>query len=81
MVRLKGSGLVRGLKFSAILGVFFWTSHVLAFLAKQDVQDVALFVGMETVYLAIQFGLFGCLLGLIYGNRPADIPDVHVRIA
>jgi len=66
MFRIAGSGAVRGLKFAALIGVFFWTSHVLAFIAKQTIHDVSLFVTMETFYLVLQFGLYGVLIGLIY---------------
>jgi hypothetical protein len=66
MVRLAGTSISRGIKFALLIGVFFWTSHVLAFVAKQPVQDVALFIAMESVYLALQFGLFGLLIGIIY---------------
>jgi hypothetical protein len=66
LVRLAGSGVVRGIRFAALIGVFFWTSHVLAFVAKQTMQDVGLFITMETIYLALQFGLFGILIGTIY---------------
>ncbi len=66
MVKLSGTSILRGIKFSFLVGAFFWTSHVLAFIAKQPVQNVELFVAMETVYLALQFGLFGILIGVIY---------------
>jgi len=70
LLKLKGSNVIRGLKFAFLIGVFFWTSHVLAFVAKQNMQDVILFAGMETFYLALQFGMFGVLVGLIYrGNE------------
>jgi len=70
LLKLKGSHVIRGLKFAFLIGVFFWTSHVLAFVAKQRMQDVILFVGMETFYLALQFGVFGVLVGLVYrGNE------------
>ena len=66
LVRLSGRPIARGLKYSAIVGVFFWTSHVLALVAKQALNDAPLFIAMETGYLAIQFGVFGALIGLIY---------------
>jgi len=72
MVKLSGAGVVRGIKFSFLIGAFFWTSHVLAFIAKQPVQNVGLFVAMETFYLALQFGLFGFLIGAIYRGDAAD---------
>lgn len=69
MVRLTGTSVLRGLKFATIIGMFFWTSHVLAFIAKQPVQDVLQFVAMETVYLAFQLGIFGVLIGIIYRDN------------
>ena len=71
MVKLSGTSILRGIKFSFLVGAFFWTSHVLAFIAKQPVQNVELFVAMETVYLALQFGLFGLLIGAIYRDDRA----------
>lgn len=68
LFRISGSGVIRGLKFSMFIGAFFWTSHVLAFVAKQDVQDITMFIAMETIYLVLQFGLFGVLIALIYRN-------------
>ena len=68
MVRLTGSAVARGLKFSAIIGLFFWTSHVLAFVAKQSVPQASMFVLMESLYLVLQFGVFGLLLGIIHKN-------------
>ncbi len=72
LVRLSGSPIVRGLKFSAIVGAFFWTSHVLAFVAKQAMPDAPLFVAMETGYLAVQFGVFGVLIGLAFKGLPQE---------
>jgi hypothetical protein len=66
LVSLAGTPVIRGLKFSAIVGVFFWTSHVLALVAKQEVLGAPLFVAMETGYLAVQFGVFGVLIAQIY---------------
>jgi len=69
-VRFSGSGIVRGLKFSLIVGIFFWSSHVLAFVAKQTVNDALLFVLMETFYLFLQLAIYGVLIGLIYLKSP-----------
>jgi len=66
MVKLSGTGVVRGLKFAVIIGGFFWTSHVLAFVAKQAMAEVPLFIAMETGYLTLQFGIFGVLISKIY---------------
>jgi hypothetical protein len=69
IVALSGIGLRRGLKFAAIIGFFFWTSHVLAFVAKQAVAQAPLFVVMETGYLAVQFSAFGFFISRIYGRE------------
>ncbi len=67
-VKFSGSGLIRGLKFSLAIGVFFWTSHVLAFVAKQTIHSPAEFVAMESFYLFLQFGIYGVLVGAIYSK-------------
>ena len=72
-VNFSGNGQARGLKYSLLVGVFFWTSHVLAAVAKQIIQNPAGFVAMETFYLLLQFGIYGVLLGSIYNTKP--LPD------
>ena len=72
MLRVEGSSFRRGLKFALLAGAFFWTSHVLAFVARQPVPDMWAFIGMETIYLLLQFGLFGLILGAIH--RRANSP-------
>lgn len=67
-VKFSGSGSVRGLKYSLLIGVFFWTSHVLAFVAKQTIQNPVGFVAMESFYLFLQFGIYGVLIGSIYNK-------------
>jgi len=70
-VMLRGDSLLRGRKFSLLAGAFFWTSHVLAFVAKQSVETSMTFIAMETVYLALQFALFGVLIGVIHREPQA----------
>lgn len=60
------AGFVRAFQFAGLMGLFFWTSHVLALVAKQNVPNAGGFIAMETGYLAVQFGLFALVLGLIY---------------
>lgn len=67
-VQFKGKGVIRGLKYSLLIGVFFWTSHVLAFVAKQDMNSTLLFISMESIYLLFQFGIYGVLIGIIYND-------------
>jgi len=65
-VTFTGKGIVRGLKFVSVIGIFFWSSHVLALLAKQTVENPVSFIVMESFYLLLQFGIFGILISLIY---------------
>ena len=72
MLKSEGTTFRRGIKFALITGAFFWTSHVLAFVAKQRVPGVSVFIGMETAYLLIQFGLFGLIIGVIHRGGISD---------
>ena len=65
-VKFSGQGIIRGLKYSLLIGIFFWSSHVLAFVAKQVVDNSIFFVLMESFYLLLQFGIFGIFIGKIY---------------
>ena len=53
-------------RFCILVGAFFWTSHVLALLAKQNVPDATRFVAMESLYLGLQFGAFAIVLGVVF---------------
>lgn len=73
MLKAEGTSFRRGISFALITGAFFWTSHVLAFVAKQKVPEVSAFIWMETAYLLFQFGLFGLILGVIHrGENQTD---------
>ena len=67
-VSFSGKAVVRGLKYSLLIGFFFWTSHVLAFVAKQDINNPMHFITMESIYLLLQFGIYGILIGIIYNK-------------
>lgn len=60
------AGFARAFQYAGLMGLFFWTSHVLALVAKQNVPNAGGFIAMETAYLVVQFGLFALALGLIY---------------
>ncbi len=65
-VKFSAKGPVRGFTYSLFMGIFFWTSHVLAFVAKHSIHNPVSFVLMESFYLFLQFGVYGVLIGLIY---------------
>ncbi|MBX2805391.1 MAG: hypothetical protein KTR19_05430 [Hyphomicrobiales bacterium] len=60
------AGYVKAFQFAGLMGLFFWTSHVLALVAKQNVPNASGFIAMETGYLAIQFSMFALVLGFLY---------------
>ncbi|WP_299604937.1 hypothetical protein [uncultured Tateyamaria sp.] len=66
MFKVRRTGYPRAFQFAGLLGLFFWTSHVLALVAKQSVPNASTFVLMETFYLGVQFGLFALALGFIF---------------
>lgn len=66
MFNIRRTGYSRAFQFAGFLGLFFWTSHVLALIAKQNVPNAVAFIMMETVYLGVQFGLFALVLGFIF---------------
>lgn len=68
-VKFSGQGIIRGLKYSLVIGIFFWSSHVLAFVAKQVVTSSISFVVMESFYLLLQFSIFGVFIGKIYATE------------
>jgi len=68
LVNLPGKPIVRGLRYSLIIGAFFWTSHVIAYVAKNAVESSIAFVLMESFYLILQFGIYGICIGLVYGK-------------
>lgn len=57
-----------GICYALLVGLFFWTSHVLAFAAKGDVAKLEWFIPMESLYLLIQFGVLGLILGASFGK-------------
>ncbi len=63
-----GSPTLRGLKYAAMMGIFFWTSHVIAYAAKHSGSNDILFYGLETAYLIIQFGIYGLIIGNLYSR-------------
>lgn len=66
MFKTAQTGFARAFRFTGLMGAFFWTSHVLALVAKQNVPQAGTYIVMETVYLGLQFGLFALALGYIF---------------
>lgn len=62
----EGKNSKKAMKYVGVIGLFFWTSHVLAFIAKEPMQNAPLFFAMESFYLILQFGFYGIILGHIH---------------
>lgn len=58
-----------GIVFGLVAGLFIASSAVLAEAAKQKVSSLPTWLIVETVYYALQFGLSGAAIGLIYGSQ------------
>lgn len=64
--RFGGSRYVRGLKFSGLVFVFYFSVQVVNFVVRKEISDIPFFVLMEALYMSIQFGVYGALMGLLY---------------
>jgi len=63
-----GSHIMRGLKFSGIIFVFYFTIQVVNFVVRKEINDIPFFIFMEIIYMLIQFGVYGVLIGILYGK-------------
>ena len=70
--RFRGSGrpIRDGLSFGLLVGAFIWSAATVAHVAKHEVADPAVFIGMEGLYFLINFTAYGALMGWIH--RPAS---------
>lgn len=64
-----GASIKHGLVMSACFGLFLASYIVLAEPAKYAVPSIPAWMMIEAVASAIQFGVFGVLLGLIYRRK------------
>ncbi len=64
-----GSSLNQGLKFGLFMGLFLWSSQVVATAAKHHVASLSTWLAIETAYFAIQFALVGLAIGFVYSRR------------
>jgi hypothetical protein len=62
------SSLADGLRFGLLFGLFIASSAVFAEAAKQRVSSLPLWLGLESVYYAIQFSAVGVAIAKIYAN-------------
>ena len=60
------ASIISGVYYSLIMGLFLWSVHVLATMGKSSKVRHFEFFAMETVYLAIQFLIYGVLISYIF---------------
>ena len=60
------ASLIAGVSYSLVMGLFLWSAHVLATMGKSSKVRHFEFFAMETVYLAIQFVIYGALITYIF---------------
>ncbi len=64
--QFNGSHIMRGIKFSGLIFVFYFTTQVVTFVTRTEINDIPFFILMETIYMLIQFGMYGILMGILY---------------
>jgi hypothetical protein len=64
---LRGSSSVAAgaIRFFAVMGVYHWSTHVVAEAAKHDLAPLGIWFAMESIYLAIQFALATAWLAFV----------------
>ena len=60
------SVLLNGICYSLIMGLFLWSVHVLAAMGKSSKVRHFQFLAMETIYLTIQFVIYGVVISYIF---------------
>ena len=66
ILNVNHSALFSGVCYALLMGLFLWSVHVLATMGKSSKVRHFEFFAMETVYLLIQFGLYGVIISYIY---------------
>ena len=60
------SAVQAGVKFGLLMGLFLWSSQVIATAVKHEVSSLAIWLGIETAYFVVQFAIVGLAIGLVY---------------
>ena len=68
--QFSGSPIERGVQFSGLIGIFYFTLQVVNFCVRKEINNLPWFVAMEAMYMLIEFPLYGVLLGLV---------EIHTR--
>ena len=66
VLNVNHSSLLNGIFYALAMGVFLWSVHVLATMGKNSKVRHFEFFAMETVYLAVQFIIYGIAISYIF---------------
>ena len=66
VLALNHTSMLVGVSYALVMGLFLWSVHVLAAMGKSSAVRHFEFFWMETVYLAIQFAIYGVLISFIF---------------
>ena len=66
VLAVEHSSILAGISYALVMGLFLWSAHVLAAMGKSSAIRHFEFFTMETIYLAIQFGVYGILISFIF---------------
>ena len=65
-----GRPALEGVRFGLLMGIFLWSSQVVAAAAKHEVSSLSTWLVIESAYFAVQFLIVGLLIGLVYARDP-----------
>jgi len=65
----EGNPILKGIKFNLIIGLMTYTAMGFATAAKFQIEPVAYFIGLHTIFQTIQFVATGAALGWIYKEK------------
>ena len=66
VLNVNHSALLSSICYALLMGLFLWSVHVLATMGKSSKVRHFEFFAMETVYLAIQFAIYGVVISYIF---------------
>ena len=66
VLNVNHTALLSGIGYALVMGIFLWSVHVLATMGKSSKVRHLEFFAMETVYLAIQFTIYGIAISYIF---------------
>ena len=73
--QINGSHIMRGLKFSGLIFVFYFSIQVINFVVRKEISNIPFFILMEIIYMIIQFSVYGVMMGILYRKLGVKSPS------